>query len=611
VRGNFESYIFKALIYINSFLMKNQKKYLFFLPLIFSTLLFSGASDIDTGKKLSTNLKSLVTHSGADDKFLVWIFFSDKGNDTESLIKNPSLYLTERSIERRLKRMSGHSNGISDIKDIPVNKIYIDNLKSEEIEIKNISKWFNAVSCYVNKNDLNKISSKKFVREIDLVARLKKEEPVQEENSFQNFNPQNKLTSINYGASFGQSDIINVPLVHSKGFFGQGILIASFDSGFDNLSHPCFASMLQRGVRTYDFVNGDTIVADAPGRLGSGAHGTLTLSLVAGFAEGELVSPAFMSDYILAKTENTESETPIEEDNWIAAAEWADSLGADIITSSLGYLGFDPPHPSYDWTWMSGDSTRITKAANIAVEKGIIVVNSAGNGGSNPNRNTLSAPGDGLNVLTVGAVNPNKVRAGYSSVGPTYLTDRIKPDVMAQGTSNVCARPGEGSTGYLSSVSGTSLSAPMVAGVCALILNANPNLNPFEVMNFLRSNSSNFSNPNNLIGWGIVDANESVKDAEIINLPSDYTLLQNFPNPFNPSTTFRFSMRKEGNVTLLVYDMRGRLLNKLIDNEFRTPNVYDFHFNFEGNNSLPTGAYFYTLIIDGQKVDSRKMILLK
>jgi serine protease AprX len=159
-------------------------------------------------------------------------------------------------------------------------------------------------------------------------------------------------------------------------------VIASFDTGFDNLLHPAFDSLRARGFRSYDFVNHDTIVGNQSGQMGEGSHGTATLSLVGGYRPGNLIAPAFRSRFILAKTENTDSETPVEEDNWIAAAEWVDSLGADIITSSLGYIGMDQGSiRSYDWTWMNGDSCVITIGADMAVNKGIIVCNSAGNEG--------------------------------------------------------------------------------------------------------------------------------------------------------------------------------------------------------------------------------------
>ncbi len=464
------------------------------------------------------------------------------------------------------------------------------------------------------KFQIENISQKEFVREADLVQKYVKitnedEKELLNDNSL-NTEFDNPST-INYGPSLNQSTIINVPPVHDLGYTGEGILIASFDAGFDNLQHNCFDNIRAKGIRSYDFVNGDTIVANGIGRLGSGAHGTVTLSLVAGYDPGFLVSPAFNSQFILAKTENTQSETPLEEDNWVAAAEWADSLGADIITSSLGYNNFDPPYQSYTWEAMDGNTAIITRAADIAVTKGIIVVCTSGNAGLNITHNTLSAPGDGKKVITVGAVTSNRTRANFSSVGPT-IDGRIKPDVMARGVSNYTARSGSGSTGYFNISSGTSLACPMVAGVCALMLSANPNLTPAQVINILRNTSDSSSNPNNLRGWGIVNALSAVQmalETAQLNFPEDFILIQNYPNPFNPSTTFRFSLKKTANISLIIFDARGRKIATVIDNVSYSPGIKEVGFNFI-NRGLSSGVYFYSLLADGRFVDSKKMMLV-
>ena len=308
-------------------------------------------------------------------------------------------------------------------------------------------------------------------------------------------------------------EMINAPMAHDSGYYGQGILVANFDAGFDNLSHPVFDSIKARGLRTYDFVNHDTVVADEFGQMGQGWHGTMTLSLIAGYRPGSLISPAFRSQYILAKTENTDSETPLEEDNWLAAAEWADSLGADIITSSLGYLTMDfGSDYSYDWTWMNGDSCLITIGADLAVNKGILICNSAGNEGSHATRNTIIAPADGDSVICVGSVNsPSKSRSSFSSVGLS-VDGRIKPDVCAMGSGNKIAQTGEGNTGY-SSGSGTSFSCPMTAGACAIILSANPDLTPRQVWQILITTADSASAPSRYRGWGLINTWEAVKMA--------------------------------------------------------------------------------------------------
>ncbi|MEO6695892.1 MAG: S8 family serine peptidase [Ignavibacteria bacterium] len=569
-----------------------------------------GSQDSKIGQKLSKEMDS----NQPDELMLVWIFFNDKGTNSERMLSHPEIFLTKESIERRVKRVK--SSSIADVSDLPLSSEYISEIINLGINIKQKSKWFNSVSCYANKIQIQSLIKKNFVKKAELVVKYKgKYDRIEniDDNGSVNQNYTDNVNTEEYGPSIVQDSIINIIPVHQSGNRGNGVLIASFDAGFDNLQHPCFARMISNGLRTYDFVNGDTIVADGTGRLGQGFHGTLTLSLIAGYDPGFLISPAFDAKYILAKTENTQSETPLEEDNWIAAAEWADSLGADIITCSLGYTTFEAPYEEYSYTWesMDGNTARITKAADLAVGKGIIVVISSGNAGFNSTHNTLSAPADGDSVITVGSVNTNLDWSAFSSVGPT--TDgRIKPDVMALGRFNYCARVGAGNTGYSSGSFGTSLSCPMIAGVCGLILSANPDLSPIEVRDILRSTAGNNLNPNNRIGWGIVDADAAViKARNFYNfLAEDFRLQQNYPNPFNPSTTFRFDLRKNANLNLNVYDISGRLVVKVLNDAFYTAGRKELQYNFN-SSGISSGVYFYSLTANGQHVESRKMILVK
>jgi len=580
--------------------------------MIASSVIFNGfgSHNPKIGYKLSReiNLKS------PGQKMLVWIYFTDKGSNSRQMLSYPKIFLTKESIERRMKRVKGGK--IADESDLPVSNEYIKEIVDIGIKVKQKSRWFNSISCYATKSQIENIIEKDFVRNTELVEKYKRSDKAAIEffdnDGFTNHQPNNNSID-DYGPSLAQDTIINIIPVHQSGIKGHGVLIASFDAGFDNLQHPCFNRMVSNGLRTYDFVNGDTIVADGQGRLGNGSHGTLTLSLVAGYAPGFLISPAFDAKYILAKTENTQSETPLEEDNWIAAAEWADSLGADIITCSLGYTTFNPPYGKYSYTWesMDGNTPRITKAADLAVGKGIIVVISSGNDGFNSLHNTLSAPADGDSVITVGSVNLNQEWSTFSSVGPT-VDGRIKPDVMAVGRFNYCARFGAGNTGYSSGSFGTSLACPMVAGVCGLILSANPNLSPMEVRDILRSTASNKSNPNNKMGWGIVDAEAAVGKAKQINnfIAEDFRLQQNFPNPFNPSTTFRFDLKKDASISIKIYDVSGRVIANVLNNTFYSSGSKQFMYDFS-NIGISSGVYFYSLIANGQHVDSKKMVLVK
>lgn len=596
--------------------MKNKKCILIFTLIIVFISVQGFENGIDQNK-LSKTLKEEISVKASNEKILTWVSFMDKGTDVSYLLNHPEIYLTDRSIERRKKVKP--VNLIADYTDLPLNAEYVADLLNSGIIIKQKSKWFNRISCYLTEEQILQLAGKEYVKNLDVVMKFKKSDndieliqnnPVSEED---NPGVQNGVSSFNYGNSLTQMQLINCIPAHDSGYAGQGVVIASFDAGFDNLSHPVFDSIESRGFRTYDFVNHDTNVANENGQMGQGSHGTQTLSLVGGFRSGNLISPAFRSRYLLAKTENTDSETPVEEDNWIAAAEWADSLGADIITSSLGYIDMDPGSVrSYDWTWMNGDSCIITIGADLAVNKGIIVCNSAGNEGYHSTHNTLGAPSDGDSVFCIGSVNTNKNRSSFSSVGLS-VDGRIKPDVCALGNGNTVAMPGTGNTGYTTG-SGTSFSCPMTAGVCAVILSANYNLTPMQVMNLLRQTADSSFAPNRRRGWGLINCMESVRQALLITTAGnsnslhieDFVLFQNYPNPFNPSTVISFSLKNRGHVNLKVYNSLGKEVATLI-NEVRNQGMHEVVFNTTGLNS---GIYFYKLT-NGLSFVTKKMMLIR
>lgn len=603
--------------------MKSKKsftKVILSVFFIFTMISLLGSNNFSSQYKLGKNVMSELNVRSNDEKILVWIEFTDKGNNVNSKLSHPETFLTKRAIERRMKVKP--LNALVDYSDIPLNPEYLSELKNSGIEIKNKSKWFNRISCYANKVQLEQLVNNNFISKVDLVRTFKKNpddlelkknyETLQTDNSG---SANNVLHLLNYGNSLEQMELINAPTAHDSGYRGQGVLIASFDAGFDNLQHPSFDSIRARGLRTYDFVNHDTNVANQNGQMGEGSHGTQTLSLVGAYKPGSLISPAFRSQYILAKTENTDSETPLEEDNWIAAAEWADSLGADIITSSLGYIDMDPGSiHSYDWTWMNGDSCVVTIGADLAVNKGMIVCNSAGNEGFNSTHNTLGAPSDGDSVICVGSVNMNKNRSSFSSVGLS-VDGRIKPDVCALGNGNTVASPGAGNTGYTSG-SGTSFSCPMTAGVCAVILSANHNLTPMQVWQLLTQTADSSFAPNRRRGWGLINCWEAVKlarniltgiSANINSIAQDFTLSQNYPNPFNPSTVISYSLKGNSFISFKVYNILGKEVSTIV-NERQTAGSYTVDFN--GNN-LSSGTYFYALYSDGNLVSAKRMTLLK
>jgi len=484
--------------------------------LIFITPLLAG------NEKISRSLESTLRITPANETVKVWIFFKDKGENVNfKAIENK---LTAKSKVRRSK-IFGES--LVDFYDVPVNRNYLKDLSPYLYKTVVKSKWLNAVSAFIYPDNIEQITKKDFIKKIDIVNRYKSVEPIESLQKLTYQQPEN-INTFDYGDSYTQNSQIHVPEVHDLGIDGSGVLICMLDAGFNNLEHDAFAQM--NILQTWDFVNGDSIVDDQAGQMGTGDHGTNTLSTIGGFYEGELIGPAFGADFILAKTENTDWERHIEEDHWVAGAEWADSLGADVISSSLGYRdGFTNGEPDYTWQDMDGNTAICTIGADIAASRGIVVVNSAGNSGDGT-YNTLGAPSDGDSVIAVAAVSSSGTRVSFSSVGPS-ADGRIKPDVAAMG-SGVIVASSWNTSGYGTS-SGTSFSCPLTAGVAALVLSANPSLTPMQVRDALRETASQSNSPDKYLGWGIVHAYDAVfyfsanlshdplSDTENINGPYD------------------------------------------------------------------------------------------
>ncbi|MFH0931535.1 MAG: S8 family serine peptidase, partial [Candidatus Zixiibacteriota bacterium] len=310
------------------------------------------------------------------------------------------------------------------------------------------------------------------------------------------------LVPINYGPSYDQLQQINVPAVHTLGYNGQGVLVCMMDTGFIK-DHIAFKSAFSEGrvLAEYDFINHDTNTQNEPGQDATTQHyhGTYTWSALGGEVDGQLYGPAYKANFILAKTEYVPTETRIEEDNWVAGMEWADSIGADVISSSLGYLDFDDGF-FYTRLQLDGNTAVTTIAADIAASLGIVVCNAMGNGG--PGDTTLVTPADADTILACGAVYSSGTIASFSSRGPTG-DGRIKPEVVARGVSTYCASASD--TNVFTYASGTSLSTPLVGGCAAVLLSAHPDWVPWKIREALMYTANNALTPNNTYGWGLVN----------------------------------------------------------------------------------------------------------
>lgn len=474
------------------------------LILFLSIIITSGISQKD--ERISPRMQRSFDKNEYGEKFIAWIYFRDKGPGELQKLEEARVTLNLKSLNRRLR------HGFEDLVDeydLPVYQPYVDFIKKYVRRIRHKSRWLNAVSVEATSQSLEMIAHFRFVNEVDEVLVYTFRDPVIEKKTEPV--PQAPLAEsiiFDYGASFTQVDQLNVPPLHKMGYSGHGVLICMLDGGFSNLGHEALDHL--DIVATWDFLNGDPNVFDEEGQLGSGDHGTNTLGTIAGYEPGELIGPAFGASFLLGKTENGDLdwERHIEEDHWIAGAEWADTLGAAIISSSLGYRDrFSQGEEDYSWQDMDGDTTIVARGANIAASRGILIVNSAGNEGSSlSGQNTLVSPADSDYVLAAGAVNSQGSRVRFSSVGPT-ADGRIKPDVMAMGDSVYSASP-NGLAEY-ELVDGTSFACPLVAGVAALILEINPFWTNQDIMTAMKSTASQYESPDNSNGWGIVDAQKA------------------------------------------------------------------------------------------------------
>lgn len=435
----------------------------------------------------------------------VWVFFNDKGifdktafNRLASRIK-----INEHTLQRRARAAVDRVV----FADLPVNKAYIETITRLGASHRRTSRWLNAASFEIPLSRLNEITVLPFINKIQPVADFVRQPEITGDNDI--LPPDKNLTGMftfDYGLSLTQVNMLNVPAVHDLGYNGQGIIICLMDSGFRK-THNAFTQAYSDGrvLDEYDFIFNDAEVDNEPEDDPSAHnHGTYCWSALGGFVSGSLIGPAFGASFLLAKTEDIRSETPVEEDNWVAALEWADSLGADITSTSLGYSDW------YSWGDFDGQTAVITMAANTAASLGIIACISAGNKG--PNDGTITAPADAFDILAVGAVNSYESIAGFSSRGPT-ADGRLKPEVCAMGVNTYCANSiNDNDFTYKS---GTSLACPLIAGAAGVLLSARPEMTPWQIRKALMKAADRAANPDNTYGYGIIDLHAALTFEDI------------------------------------------------------------------------------------------------
>ena len=480
-----------------------------------------------------------------------WVELTDK-NNTHYSLTNPVEYLSERAISRRIKQ-----NIPIDSFDLPVNREYIEQVLLSGISLVHSSKWLNGITVKAEIDSFQfKIAHFPFVKEIQRTkpAMITKSAS----DKFAVLSGEIEKIPIDtsvYGISLYQIGQINGQFLHNQGFRGQGMQIAILDGGFLSVdSFFAFDSLWSNNLilGTKDFVSPATPF------FTTDEHGMNVLSCMGGNVPGYLIGSAPKASFWLIRSEDTGSEYIIEEDNWVAAAEFADSVGVDIINSSVGYCTFMDPATNHTYADMDGKTTRVTRGANTAASRGILVFSSAGNEG-NKNWKYIIAPSDGDFVIGVGAVKRDSVATDFTSFGPASDGD-VKPNVSALGKQTFMQK----SSGLLGYRDGTSFSSPLLAGMAACLWQAHPHATAAQVKSAMEQSGHLFDKPDSLLGFGIPDMYQA--NILLMNLKTQSIGFRKkwmvYPNPVTDNLVLQNTGTVEPEkVTLSFFSLDGRLLH--------------------------------------------------
>jgi serine protease AprX len=480
-------------------------------------------------------------------KFRYLVLFKDKKNNPNS-INQPETFLSARSIARRTKM-----NIKLNEQDLPVNPTYLNQLITQGAQLLYPLKWVNGAVVKMDQVTLKNILTLSFVKGYYKNMALDSL-PNQLKNTL------NRTLSTDaqpdYGTSSAQINQLGVDAMHKSGFRGENILISLLDDGYLD------ANKIQALAALYQEKRISATLTTDPTRKSvyeSGSHGTAVLGTIAAQVPGKLYGTAYMANFALAQTEESQHELLIEEANWLRGAEWADSLGTDVLNSSLGYTKFDNPIYDHSYQDMNGKTALSTLAAVWASRRGIICTISAGNEGS-ASWKYISSPADADSILSVGAVDRTGLRASFSSTGPSF-DKRIKPDVSAMGLGTVASL----SNGNISSLNGTSFSAPLMAGLAAGLVQAHPSKNAWEIMQGIRKSGTLTLNPDNLVGYGIPHFERASKIINPIlgNEPQRVENIKIFPNPTSTGQAIQILHQSTSVVNLEIISPQGAVIQTL------------------------------------------------
>ncbi|MBN2480928.1 MAG: S8 family serine peptidase [Bacteroidales bacterium] len=508
------------------------------------------------------------------------IEFNDK-NGSPFTTGHPEAFLSSRAIARRNKQ------GIGIVySDIPVSPAYIDSIRNTGVTIHNVSRWFNAVTFKTSDVEaLSRIMNMSFVKRVLKSAPRQKSVTIPEiiyAKSVSNEHP-----ALDYGLSLLQTAIHHGTVLHENGFTGEGIHIAVIDNGFFKVNElPVFSGLWTNGqiLGARDFANRNSDIFEEE------SHGMKVLSIIGGILPGMLRGTATGASFWLLRSEDSGSEYIVEEDNWISAAEFADSAGVDIINTSLGYTTFDDLLQDHTIREIDGNSTRISRAADVAASKGMLVIISAGNQGQTSWK-YISSPADADSILSVGAIDGSGRIAPFSGRGPSS-DGRIKPEVVAVGKGTYYAGP----DGGLWQGDGTSFSAPVVSGLAACLWQANPDASAMEIRGAILRSSHLYSVPDTTYGYGIPDFN--LADLLLKADNASWELSERiivFPNPFRDEIFIFFETTLHSGVEIDLFDLSGKAV------------LSDLYTGYEGLRyikitrnlyALPKGIYIMRIVTD-------------
>ncbi len=535
-------------------------------------------------KKILTLIIIITAQFTAAQTQHAWVYFTDKPNVATALA-NPTTILTQKAIDRK----NNHAVAIDD-RDVPVNEAYITQVKNQTgITVKAKSKWFNCVHVLGTKTDIDNLLNLSFVNTIfyaDRSLNMAAGRSAAVADSKRVNDKFETLVMFNYGNSGSQAAMIKADKLHEMDYTGEGVTIAVMDSGFPNVNTiSAFQRLRDNGdlLDGYDFVDRNPDIYAYTGN----SHGTNVLSDMAAYLDGQFVGTAPDASYYLFRTEDAANETPLEESYWVEAVERADSLGVDVVNTSLGYTDFDDSRYNYTTADMDGNTAFITRGGNIAVEKGLLMVNSAGNSG-NTAWGIVAAPADG-DVFTIGAVNASGNYAWFSSRGRTPNIP-VKPDVVALGVGAYVIA----ANGGISTSNGTSFSSPIIAGAMACMVQAFPNKTNLELMQIVRESASIYNNPTTELGFGIPNF-----EAAFITLSENEierpATIQIFPNPAKAFIQINLPVETQ-NATITL----GNLLGKTIKMYATTTNSQRVDVS-----ALAAGMYVLRIEANGETITKK------